>query len=151
MLHTTLWWQVQSLNHILISQQTPQTSTDTPYLALTGELWGVCCEDLGINWLCVIRAPHCTLKKTFTDCGQNWACWWPSAGTVINKFGSCVYQRQILEEMAMIDKSQMTKMSFYQHGLTVIPEWTSHHIPNKVWDGMIYPFPRHHCKFGNGK
>ena len=23
---------------------------DTPYLALTGELWGVCCEDLGENW-----------------------------------------------------------------------------------------------------
>ena len=103
------------------------------------------------NKLTVIRAPHCTLKKTFTDCGQNWACWWPSAGTVINKFGSCVYEGQILEEMLMIDKSQMTKMSFYQHGLTVIPEWTSHHMPNKVWDGMIYPFPWHHCKFGNGK
>ena len=24
---------------------------DTPYLALTGELWGVYCEDLGENWL----------------------------------------------------------------------------------------------------
>ena len=24
--------------------------TDTPYLALTGELWGVCCENLGENW-----------------------------------------------------------------------------------------------------
>ena len=25
-------------------------TTDTPYLALTGELWGVYCEDLGKNW-----------------------------------------------------------------------------------------------------
>ena len=25
-------------------------SKDTPYLALTGELWGVICEDLGENW-----------------------------------------------------------------------------------------------------
>ena len=25
-------------------------TTDTPYLALTGELRGVCCEDLGKNW-----------------------------------------------------------------------------------------------------
>ena len=25
-------------------------TTDTPYLALTGELWGVYCEDLGENW-----------------------------------------------------------------------------------------------------
>ena len=25
-------------------------TTDTPYLTLTGELWGVCCEDLGENW-----------------------------------------------------------------------------------------------------
>ena len=23
---------------------------DTPYLALTGELWGVCCKDIGENW-----------------------------------------------------------------------------------------------------
>ena len=22
----------------------------SPYLALTGELWGVCCEELGENW-----------------------------------------------------------------------------------------------------
>ena len=27
-------------------------TTDTPYLALMGELWGVYCEDLGENWLC---------------------------------------------------------------------------------------------------
>ena len=25
-------------------------TTDTPYLALTGELWGVCCKDIGENW-----------------------------------------------------------------------------------------------------
>ena len=25
---------------------------DTPYLALTGELWGVFCEDFVENWLC---------------------------------------------------------------------------------------------------
>ena len=24
---------------------------DTPYLTLTGELWGVFCKDLGENWL----------------------------------------------------------------------------------------------------
>ena len=23
---------------------------DTPYLTLTRELWGVCCDDLGANW-----------------------------------------------------------------------------------------------------
>ena len=26
-------------------------TTDTPYLTLTGELWGVFCEDFGENWL----------------------------------------------------------------------------------------------------
>ena len=26
-------------------------TTDTPYLALTGELWAVFCEDFGENWL----------------------------------------------------------------------------------------------------
>ena len=25
-------------------------TTDTPYLALTGEPWGVSCEDFGENW-----------------------------------------------------------------------------------------------------
>ena len=25
-------------------------TTDSPYLALTGELWGVYCEDFGENW-----------------------------------------------------------------------------------------------------
>ena len=24
--------------------------TDTPYLTLTGELWGICCENFGENW-----------------------------------------------------------------------------------------------------
>ena len=24
---------------------------DTPYLAITGELWGICCEDIKENWL----------------------------------------------------------------------------------------------------
>ena len=27
-----------------------ELTRDTPYLALTGELWGVYCEDLGENW-----------------------------------------------------------------------------------------------------
>ena len=27
-------------------------TTDTPYLALTDELWGVYCEDIGENWPC---------------------------------------------------------------------------------------------------
>ena len=25
-------------------------ATDTPYLALKGKLWGVCCEEIGENW-----------------------------------------------------------------------------------------------------
>ena len=29
---------------------------------------------------------------------------------------------------------------FYQHGVTLIPVWTSNHTPNKVWDGITYPF-----------
>ena len=29
-----------------------ELTTYTPYLALTGELWGVCCEDFEENWPC---------------------------------------------------------------------------------------------------
>ena len=27
-----------------------ELTKDTPYLALTGEVWGVCCEDFGETW-----------------------------------------------------------------------------------------------------
>ena len=29
-----------------------ELTKDTPYPTLTGELWGVCCEDMGENWSC---------------------------------------------------------------------------------------------------
>ena len=29
---------------------------------------------------------------------------------------------------------------FYWHGLTLIPAWTSNHMPHKVWDEITYPF-----------
>ena len=32
------------------SESDIRITTDTPYLALTGELWGVYCEDFGHNW-----------------------------------------------------------------------------------------------------
>ena len=37
-------------------------TTDTPYLALTGELWGAYCEDLG-KMDRVITAPHCIMDR----------------------------------------------------------------------------------------
>ena len=30
---------------------------------------------------------------------------------------------------------------FYWHGLTLIPEWISEYVINKVWDEITYPFP----------
>ena len=30
---------------------------------------------------------------------------------------------------------------FYWHGLTLIPAWMSNHLPSKMWDEIIYPFP----------
>ena len=38
--------------------------------------------------------------------------------------------------------SKPTKASspFYQHGLTLIPAWTSNYMPSKVWDEITYPF-----------
>ena len=34
------------------SESNIRITMDTPYRALTGELWGVYCEDFGENWLC---------------------------------------------------------------------------------------------------
>ena len=28
---------------------------------------------------------------------------------------------------------------FYEHGLTLIPAWISHHMPSKMWDEITYP------------
>ena len=35
---------------------------DTPYLPLTGELWGVFCEDLGENW------PRYNVAAVYVEC-----------------------------------------------------------------------------------
>ena len=32
------------------SESDTRITTDTPYLALTGELWAVYCKDMGENW-----------------------------------------------------------------------------------------------------
>ena len=45
-LHTSLQWLRQSIN------QEFEPTKYIPYLALTGELWDVFCEDLGGNWPC---------------------------------------------------------------------------------------------------
>ena len=42
----------------------------------------------------------------------------------------------------------------YKHGLTVIPTWTNNHLPGKIWDYIIYPFPNikgSTFKFRHGK
>ena len=36
----------------------------TPYLTLTGELWGVCWEDFGEKY-CAIMALHCIVTNVF--------------------------------------------------------------------------------------
>ena len=38
-------------------------TTDTPYLALTGELWSVFCEDIGENWLRYNGIALCTVSQ----------------------------------------------------------------------------------------
>ena len=40
-------------------------TTDTSYLALTGELWGVCCKDIGENW------PRCNGTAMYLDIFRN--------------------------------------------------------------------------------
>ena len=44
-LHTALQWLKQTIKEFVLT-------TDTPYLTLTGELWGVYYEDLGQTGLC---------------------------------------------------------------------------------------------------
>ena len=42
------------------SESDIRITTDTPHLALTGELWDVYCEDFGVNWWRYNgTAPHC--------------------------------------------------------------------------------------------
>ena len=58
-----LWWKN------CLSESWP--TKDTPYLALAGKLWGVCCDDLGENW------PHYNGTGKLwgvccDDLGENW-------------------------------------------------------------------------------
>ena len=34
---------------------------------------------------------------------------------------------------------------FYWHDLTLIPVWIGNHMPSKVWDEIIFPFPNSNC------
>ena len=43
------WFSIWFDNEVKYASEVIFTK-DTPYLALTGELWGVFCEDLGENW-----------------------------------------------------------------------------------------------------
>ena len=40
-------------------------------------------------------------------------------------------------ELAVIS---VTRGSFYEHGLTLIPVWISNYIYYKLWNEIIYPF-----------
>ena len=46
-------------------------TTDTPYLALTGELWSVYCEDLGENWP-RYNGTALYLVTFASVCGRHW-------------------------------------------------------------------------------
>ena len=35
----------------------------------------------------------------------------------------------------------ISRSTFYQHGLTLIPARISNHMPSKVWDKITYPLP----------
>ena len=48
MLHALLQWSMRNINEFKYTK-------GTPYLALTGELWGVFCEESGENWGCYNR------------------------------------------------------------------------------------------------
>ena len=55
------------------------------------------------------------------------------------------FQYPEMTEHAYICKSAyeelQTWVPFYKHLLTIIPAWISNHMPSKVWDEIIYPFP----------
>ena len=47
-------------------------TTDTPYLALMGELWGVCCKDIGENWLHYNSTALCINDMNWTTMALSW-------------------------------------------------------------------------------
>ena len=46
------WYYVQHYSDSDKHKSDFQLTEDTPYLALMGEIWGVCCEDFGEDKLC---------------------------------------------------------------------------------------------------
>ena len=104
-------------------------TTDTPYLTLMGELWGVYCEDLGKNWP---RYNGTALVFFFRksalldhDSIMTW----------------CPLYRILFEVLPGLGVLSDTWSLFYQHGLTLIPAWISNRMPSKLWEEITHPFP----------
>ena len=51
-------------------------TTDTPYIAFAGELWGVYCEHFGENYR-VITTPHCIFNGVLNDSTCLISHYWP--------------------------------------------------------------------------
>ena len=76
----------------------------------------------------------CLVLPTFISSGYNWSVHevillqWMSGYSINGTWGE-----------------SHTWGPFYSHGLTLIPEWTSNHMPSKVWDEITYQFLNLNC------
>ena len=58
---------------------------------------------------------------------------WYNIGAQISCLVFLAHAQSLLSKLASSGR-------FCYYGLTVIPARISNHMPNKVWDGIIYPF-----------
>ena len=50
--------------------------------------------------------------------------------------------RKVIHKILPFPVNTVSWNPSYSHGLTLIPKWMCNHMPNKVWDEIIYPYPK---------
>ena len=74
------WYWIQNVVIDVENMSEFEPPIDTPYHALTGELWGVYCKNLSRNWLSS-NGPHGELWGVY--CKNLWHNWFSSNGTTL--------------------------------------------------------------------
>ena len=70
--------------------QDNRITTDTPYLTLPGELWGVYCEDFGENWPCYIGTAVYMIMMMIMLWNAAESYWWLNLWYLLKRYAFCL-------------------------------------------------------------
>ena len=60
---------------------------------------------------------------------------------ILFSFALRIFPYESIEIYLVKEDRFVIRGPFCQHGLTLIPDWISNHMPSNMWDEITYPFP----------